>query len=118
MAAALVTLELPFFDFDIVELEMKLAGPPRCPHSIMLFRAEIQTGKSNYCLSCTPSGPQGTRNLVIPETLAARPMRANLNSAGECPGCHSHIHEVVSEKIWKCGECGEEFPAPRKRYHG
>lgn len=100
---------------DFVEWEIFLAGPPRCAHSVMLFGDEIGTGKSNYCLSCTPSGPQNTRNLVMSRfsdhPLTAPEHRANLNSGLDCPGCHSRIHIVESDKVWVCAECGEKYPA-------
>jgi hypothetical protein len=95
------------------------SGPPRCPHGLMLFRGEVKTGKSNYCLSCTPSGPRRTRDIVLPvdsgTALEARTIRANKKAEGRCPTCSSIVHIVIDENTWECAEDGTCYRAPRKK---
>lgn len=98
-------------------------GPsiPKCSHSV--YDPHNGGKKAEYCGWCTPDGPHGTRKVELPRNsdipLTAPDMRANLHScaANECPGCHSRIYVVVNEKTNECADCGEKYPATKKRIY-
>ena len=94
-------------------------GPtiPKCSHGV--YDPHNGGRKAEYCPFCTPKGPKATRNLVLPRSsdapLTLPASRANQTVDGACPGCGSRIHTEESEKVWTCAECGEKYPAARKR---
>jgi hypothetical protein len=85
----------------------------KCPHGVHI---------RDYCSVCTQGGPQNTRpGIVLPRSsadpLTGRAIRANVNSENQCPACHSHVHIELSEKMHECADCGEKYPAPKRRKH-
>jgi hypothetical protein len=90
----------------------------RCAHGSYWVENERHSGPI-YCESCNPGaslrmvGSQDSpmNRWVIPrkhlneDRTFANPA-ASHGSAGQCPGCHCQVHEVLPSGKWRCPDCG------------